>query len=73
LAEQDRSAWFAAMRAIDPAVPPLVEDNSRLDDASVESQCNAGVTLYDAAAGLPLEASANVTAHMLSIVNGPAR
>jgi hypothetical protein len=71
LTEQDRSAWFAAMRAIDPAVPPLVEDPSRFDEASVEGQCNAGVTMYDAAAGLPLEPSANVTAHLLRILNGP--
>jgi hypothetical protein len=65
LSESDGTAFGSAVRANDPSVIPLMTEEAALRSAPAARQCDMGVAIYDAAAELPLERSANVTAMLL--------
>jgi hypothetical protein len=67
LSDRDGAAFGSAVRANDASVAPLMTNEAALRAAPPDRQCAMGVALYDAAAELPLETSANVTAQLLRV------
>jgi hypothetical protein len=65
LPDRDGAAFGAAVRANDPTVSPLLADQAALRAASPDRQCAAGTAIFDAAAELPEESSANVVAQIV--------
>lgn len=64
LAEADGALWFLAIRQIDPSVAERINADSA-GQGSPEERCATGIALYRAAAALPAEQAANVTAHLV--------
>jgi len=64
LSEADGAAWFIRIRALDPALAARLNGRAP-EQPGAEAQCSTGHALYRAAAELPDEQSANVTAHLL--------
>jgi hypothetical protein len=65
VSDRDGVAFVAALRANDPSVAPLLGDQAALRAAPPDRQCALGVAIYDAAAELPEETSANIVAQIL--------
>jgi hypothetical protein len=63
--EANQRSWMAEIRAIDPSLQPLLADSHALDAAPAARQCDVGVAIYDAAAALPAEPSASITAYLV--------
>lgn len=64
LNEADGAQWFLRIRAIDPTLARAINDGT-IDRGTAEQRCAAGIALYRAAADLPPEQAANVTAHLV--------
>jgi len=64
LSEADGAMWFLAIRQLDPRVTNRINANSA-GQGSAEERCATGIALYRAAAALPAEQGANVTAHLV--------
>lgn len=64
LSEADGAQWFLRIRAISPPLARAINDGS-IDRGTPEQRCAAGIALYRAAAELPPEQAANVTAHLV--------
>lgn len=63
LSEADGALWLLAIRQLDPAVAARINANNAAQ-GSAEERCATGIALYRAAAALPAEQAANVTAHL---------
>lgn len=72
LSEGDSERLFGDLAARSPAVATLFGDDTALNAAPPERQCEAAVTLYETIAGLPAEIAANVTIHLLRGTFGTA-
>ena len=64
LSVADGASWFLRIRAIDPTLARAINDGS-IEHGTPEQRCAAGIALYRAAAELPPEQAANVTAHLV--------
>lgn len=64
LSEQDGALWFLAIRQLDPALADRI-NSGQAGQGSPEERCATGIALYRAAAALPPETGANVTAHLV--------
>jgi len=64
LSEADGGLWYLAIRQLDPALAGRINSGSA-GQGSAEERCATGITLYRAAAALPAERAANVTAHLV--------
>jgi len=72
LGEADGAAWFTRIRALDPALAERLNGRA-VEQPGEQAQCETGMALYRAAAELPDEQSANVTAHLVrQSVRSPA-
>jgi hypothetical protein len=63
LSEADGGQWYLAIRRLDPALADRINSGTA-GQGSAEERCATGVTLYRAAAALPPEQAANITAHL---------
>lgn len=63
MSEQDGATWFLAIRQLDPALTERINAGTA-GQGSGEERCATGITLYRAAAALPPEQAAAVTAHL---------
>lgn len=64
LGEADGATWFLAIRQLDPALADRINSGTA-GQGSAEERCATGITLYRAAAALPPEQAAAVTAHLV--------
>ena len=64
LSEADGGQWYLAIRQLDPALAERITSGTA-GQGSAEERCATGITLYRAAAALPPEQAANVTAHLV--------
>ncbi|MGQ0659623.1 hypothetical protein [Sphingosinicella sp.] len=64
LSEADGALWFLAIRALDPELAQRINAGSA-GQGTAEERCTTGIALYRAAAALPSEQAANVTAHLV--------
>lgn len=64
LSEADGAQWYLAIRQFDPGLAERINSGTA-GQGSAEERCATGVTLYRAAAALPPEQAANVTAHLV--------
>jgi len=64
LSEADGAQWFLAIRQLDPAVSERINSN-QAGRGTAEERCATGIALYRAAAALPPEQAANITAHLV--------
>jgi hypothetical protein len=64
LNEADGAQWYLAIRALDPTLAQRINAGSA-GQGTAEERCATGIALYRAAAALPPEQAANVTAHLV--------
>jgi hypothetical protein len=64
LNEADGATWFLAIRQLDPALAQRI-NSGQAGRGSAEERCATGIALYRAAAALPPEQAASITAHLV--------
>lgn len=74
LSNADRQSFVLEIGAIDHSLVPLLDDQRALNAAPAVRQCDLGTAVYDAAAALPTESSARITAELIrsSLAQGEA-
>jgi hypothetical protein len=72
LSEADGATWFLAIRQLDPALAERI-NSGQAGQGSAEERCATGIALYRAAAALPPEQAASITAHLVRQSFGRAR